>query len=115
YVVYSLASEQAKLDLLQQVLAVGAASLVALLLVMAWYLTRQVLDPVQQAARTAERLADGHLTERMQVRGHDELATLGQSFNEMAAACKNRSSSWLNCPGCSNASSPTSPTNCVPR
>ena len=86
YVVYSLASEQAKLDLLQQVLAVGAASLVALLLVMAWYLTRQVLDPVQQAARTAERLADGHLTERMQVRGHDELATLGKSFNEMAAS-----------------------------
>lgn len=86
YVVYSLASEQAQLQLLQQVLAVGAASLVALLLVMAWYLTRQVLDPVQQAAHTAERLADGHLTERMKVRGHDELATLGQSFNEMAAS-----------------------------
>lgn len=86
YVVYSMGSEQAKLDLLQQVLAVGAGSLVALLLVMAWYLTRQVLDPVQQAARTAERLADGHLTERMEVRGHDELATLGQSFNEMAAS-----------------------------
>ena len=90
YIVYSLASEQAQLDLLQRVLAVGAGSLVVLLLVMAWYLTRQVLDPVQQAARTAERLADGHLTERMQVRGHDELASLGTSFNEMAASLQDQ-------------------------
>ncbi|WP_084480981.1 MtrAB system histidine kinase MtrB [Ruania albidiflava] len=90
YIVYSLASEQAQLDLLQRVLAVGAGSLVVLLLVMAWYLTRQVLDPVQQAARTAERLADGHLTERMQVRGHDELASLGSSFNEMAASLQDQ-------------------------
>lgn len=90
YIVYSLASEQAQLDLLQRVLAVGAGSLVVLLLVMAWYLTRQVLDPVQQAARTAERLADGHLTERMEVRGHDELASLGKSFNEMAASLQDQ-------------------------
>ena len=90
YIVYSLASEQAQLSLLQRVLAVGAASLVVLLLVMAWYLTRQVLDPVQQAARTAERLADGHLTERMEVRGRDELATLSKSFNEMATSLQDQ-------------------------
>ncbi|SEE98917.1 two-component system, OmpR family, sensor histidine kinase MtrB [Ruania alba] len=90
YIVYSLAPEQANLELLQGVLAVGAISLVVLLLVMTWYLTRQVLDPVRQAARTAERLADGRLTERMEIRGHDELARLGMSFNEMAASLQDQ-------------------------
>ncbi|WP_154795187.1 MtrAB system histidine kinase MtrB [Occultella kanbiaonis] len=90
YLIYSLSAEQQNLDLLQGVLTVGAVSLLVLLLAMAWYLTRQVLDPVQQAARTAERLADGHLTERMQVRGDDELARLGRSFNEMAESLQHQ-------------------------
>ncbi|MFV0425943.1 MAG: MtrAB system histidine kinase MtrB [Beutenbergiaceae bacterium] len=84
YFVYGLADEQATLDLLQGVLSVGAIVLVVLLLVMAWYLTRQVLTPVQQVAQTAQRLADGLLDERIPVRGVDELAVLARSFNEMA-------------------------------
>jgi two-component system sensor histidine kinase MtrB len=90
YFVYSLAEEQATLDLLQRVLLVGALALVLLLLVMAWYLTRQVLTPVQQAAHTAGRLADGLLDERMTVRGVDELAVLARSFNEMAQSMQDQ-------------------------
>lgn len=90
YLVYSLAEQQATLDLLQRVLAVGALALVLLLLVMAWYLTRQVLTPVQQAANTARRLADGLLDERMTVRGVDELAVLARSFNEMAQSLQDQ-------------------------
>ncbi len=84
YFIYSLATEAQTLDVLQQVLVIGAVGLVVMLVVMAWYLARQVLDPVQSAARTASRLAEGQLTERMQVRGHDELAVLGSAFNDMA-------------------------------
>ncbi|WP_235019916.1 MtrAB system histidine kinase MtrB [Ruania rhizosphaerae] len=90
FMVYSLSAQQAQLDLLQRVLAVGAVTLAVLLVVMTWYITRRVLDPVQQAARTAELLADGNLTERMQVRGHDELARLGRSFNEMATSLQDQ-------------------------
>ncbi|MFV0252339.1 MAG: MtrAB system histidine kinase MtrB [Beutenbergiaceae bacterium] len=90
YFVYGLADEQATLDLLQQALTIGAFALVALLLVMAWYLTRQVLTPVQQAARTAQRLADGLLDERIPVRGVDELAVLARSFNEMAQSLQDQ-------------------------
>jgi two-component system sensor histidine kinase MtrB len=57
---------------------------------MTWYLTRKVLAPVRQAAITAERLSDGRLSERMPVRGHDELATLGRSFNEMAESLQDQ-------------------------
>src|SRR5690625_3250097 len=84
YFIYSLATEAQTLDVLQQVLVIGAVGLLVMLVVMAWYLARQVLDPVQSAARTASRLAEGHLTERMQVRGLEELAELGTAVAYMA-------------------------------
>lgn len=84
YFLHSFAAEQEKLDFLQRMLAVGAAALVVLLGVMTWMVTRQAVRPVRSAADVAVRLADGHLTERMEVRGEDEMATLASSFNDMA-------------------------------
>ncbi len=84
YFVYSLASEQATLGLIQRVLGIGAGVLVALVVGMTWFVTAQAVRPVRQAARVASRLADGRLSERMKVRGRDEMATLAQTFNEMA-------------------------------
>jgi two-component system sensor histidine kinase MtrB len=40
--------------------------------------------PVRHAAQAAQRVSDGHLGERMQVRGVDDLAALATSFNGMA-------------------------------
>lgn len=90
YFVYSLAAEDETLLFVQRTLAIGAVGLLCLLVVMTWYLTRKVLVPVRQAAQTAERLADGRLSERMPVHGHDELATLGRSFNEMATGLQDQ-------------------------
>lgn len=90
YVVYSLAAENETLLFVQRTLAVAAIMLVGLLLAMAVYLTRRVLQPVRQAALTAERLAHGRLSERVPVRGHDELATLARSFNDMAASLQDQ-------------------------
>jgi len=84
YYLYTLAPQQETLDILLRTLAIGAFTLVALLGVMTWLVTRETVLPVRTAARVAERLADGHLTERMTVRGQDEMATLARSFNEMA-------------------------------
>ncbi|MGC0249692.1 MtrAB system histidine kinase MtrB [Pseudactinotalea sp. Z1748] len=90
YFIYSLATEAQTLEVLQQVLVVGAVSLILLLVAMAWYLARQVLDPVRVAARTASRLADGRLDERMPVRGGDELGVLGSAFNDMAQSLQDQ-------------------------
>lgn len=84
YFVYSLASEQATLSLIQGLLAGGAAVLIGLVVGIIWLVTAQAVRPVRKAARVASRLAEGRLSERMKVRGHDEMATLGQTFNEMA-------------------------------
>ena len=51
-----------------------------------WLVTRQVVTPVRLARRVAERLASGRLEERMHVRGDDDIARLGTSFNQMAAS-----------------------------
>ena len=90
YFVYSLARENATLLFVQRTLAVGTVALVLLQAAMAWFLTRRVLEPVRQAALTAERLSDGRLDERMRVRGEDELATLAGSFNDMAASLQDQ-------------------------
>ncbi|GIM95652.1 MtrAB system histidine kinase MtrB [Paractinoplanes toevensis] len=66
------------------VLATGLA-LVILLGVVAGLVTRLVVLPVRDAARTAQRLSAGLLDQRMKVDGEDDLALLAASFNQMAA------------------------------
>lgn len=90
YFLYSLQAEQDRLTFLQRVLSIGAVALVALLASMTWLVTRQVVRPVRLAARVAERIADGSLDERMAVRGEDEMARLGRSFNEMTESLQDQ-------------------------
>ncbi len=90
YFLYSLQAEQDRLDFLLGVLGVAGVALVALLVTMTWLVTRQVVRPVRLAAHVAERIADGNLDERMAVRGEDELARLGRSFNEMTESLQDQ-------------------------
>ena len=90
YYLYSLAGEQQTLTLVQRVLAIAAVGLMAFIGGITLFVTRQAVRPVRAAARVAERLADGRLEERMAVRGVDELATLGRSFNEMAESLQDQ-------------------------
>jgi two-component system sensor histidine kinase MtrB len=83
---FPLTAEEESLALVRRTAAVAGLLLVLLLALVAWLVTRQVVLPVRLAARTAERLAAGHLEERMAVRGEDELARLASTFNSMAAA-----------------------------
>ncbi|MFB8765723.1 MtrAB system histidine kinase MtrB [Nocardiopsis alba] len=84
YYVFPLQHEQEILDLLQNTVALIAVLLVILLGLIAFMITRQVVTPVRSAAQSAERLSSGDLTERMTVRGEDDLARLAMSFNDMA-------------------------------
>ena len=84
YYLFPLGQEQATLDLVRSAVLLTGLLLVLLLAGISWIVTRQVVVPVRAAARTASRLADGQLTERMRVRGTDDLATLATTFNAMA-------------------------------
>lgn len=84
YLVYSLSDVQATLDFVQRTLIVGGLALVLLIGAVAFLIVRLIVGPVRVAAETSEKLAAGHLEERLPERGDDELATLARSFNRMA-------------------------------
>ncbi|MFT0846453.1 MtrAB system histidine kinase MtrB [Actinomycetaceae bacterium L2_0104] len=84
YVAYSLEQQESTVRLVIGILTAGAVVLVLLLALITWLVVGLVLRPVQEAARSAQRLADGAFDSRMAVRGDDELAHLAESFNQMA-------------------------------
>ncbi|XCM84003.1 MtrAB system histidine kinase MtrB [Kitasatospora sp. HUAS MG31] len=84
YYVFSFGQETKTLGLVVGTLATAGVFLVMLLGGIAWLVVRQVVTPVRMAAGISERLAAGHLEERMKVTGTDDIARLGDSFNRMA-------------------------------
>ena len=86
YLIYDLNTAQKTLEEIQNVLLAGGAVLVLMIGAIAWYVTRNVVSPVSHAALVSEKLAAGQLQERMVVKGEDEMARLGASFNHMAAS-----------------------------
>lgn len=86
YHLFPLTAERETFSLVRRTAAAAGLLLVGLLALIAGLVARQVVSPVRLAARTAGRLAAGHLQERMRVTGEDELARLGSTFNSMAEA-----------------------------
>src|SRR5512133_421409 len=73
--------------------ALAWAGLSALLaaLIASWFVSRQVVTPLQRITQASQRIAEGHYGERVEVPGNiqrdelDELAQLALRFNQMAA------------------------------
>ena len=111
YLIFPLANEQGTITLVRGTMATGGVVLLVLLAGIALLVSRQVVVPVRSASRIAERFAEGHLSERMPVRGEDDMARLAVSFNDMAESLPGRSPSSRSSATCSAASPPTSATN----
>jgi two-component system sensor histidine kinase MtrB len=86
YYLFPMTEQQDTLTLVRRALVTGGGLLLVLVGGLTWLVTRQVVTPVRLARRVAERLASGRLEERMHVRGDDDIARLGTSFNQMAAS-----------------------------
>lgn len=84
YLIFPLNSEESTITLVRGTMATGGLVLLVLLAGIALLVSRQVVLPVRSASRIAERFAEGHLSERMPVRGEDDMARLAVSFNDMA-------------------------------
>ena len=84
YLIFPLSNEESTISLVRGTMATGGVVLLGLLAVIALVVARQIVLPVRSASRIAERFAEGHLTERMPVRGEDDMARLAVSFNDMA-------------------------------
>jgi two-component system sensor histidine kinase MtrB len=84
YLIFPLNNEESTIALVRGTMATGGIVLLGLLAAIALLVARQIVLPVRSASRIAERFAEGHLTERMPVRGEDDMARLAVSFNDMA-------------------------------
>jgi two-component system, OmpR family, sensor histidine kinase MtrB len=84
YFAFPLDQEAESLSLIRSTVVISGIALTLFVVGIGVLVTRLVVDPVRQAAGTAQRLAEGQLEERMTVRGEDDLARLATSFNAMA-------------------------------
>jgi signal transduction histidine kinase len=60
-----------------------SGGVLAVALLVAWWLAGRVLGPLSLLTRTAHSIKDSDLTRRIPVRGHDEVSELAATFNEM--------------------------------
>lgn len=84
YVVFSLAQYDSTMSLIKNALLVTGFALLFLIALITWLVVRQVVRPVRDAARVAQRFTAGDFDLRLPITSDDELATLASSFNEMA-------------------------------
>lgn len=94
YLVYTLQPEQQLIDLTTRAIALAAIGFLLMLVLTVWALAVGVLIPVRRTSLAAQRLAEGHLDERLKVTGEDEIATLSRSFNEMAGSLARQLENW---------------------
>jgi signal transduction histidine kinase len=83
---FNQADQSALLSRLSRAGLIAALIAVGISLILALLLSYRLLLPVHALTRAAGRLAQGDLTQRVEVKGKDELAQLGQAFNHMAAS-----------------------------
>jgi HD-GYP domain-containing protein (c-di-GMP phosphodiesterase class II) len=68
-----------------QLRTLGLTALAAVLaLGIGFLLSRRLITPLQELAQTSSKIAEGNLAVRATVKGEDELAKLGNNFNDMA-------------------------------
>ena len=84
FTVYDMTDSSETIAHINFVLFGGFCALLTVVLSVVWFVTRFVVRPITQTAITAERLAAGDLDQRVSVKGEDQAARLGMSFNRMA-------------------------------
>jgi len=88
YLVYDITDTADTLAVVQRTLVGAGFALLLLIGGVTFLVLRLVVGPVQVAAATSRRLADGDLDVRLPVKGDDVLATLARSFNGMAESLR---------------------------
>jgi len=86
YLLFPLTNQNKTLSLISRSIILLDLGLVILIGFITWLVVRLVVRPVREAAQIAEQFTLGNFDLRMQVKRKDEIATLANSFNEMAAS-----------------------------
>ena len=54
------------------------------LAVLLYFVLRRMMQPIQELTQTVDKMSEGNLDSRMKLKGSDDIAVLGEHFNEMA-------------------------------
>lgn len=87
--VFSRGDDTDLLNRLTSAAYIAAGVAIGFALILALLLSTRLLRPVRALTTAASSLAEGDLSKRVSVQGDDELATLGQTFNQMATSLEN--------------------------
>ncbi len=77
--------QQQYLDRTNQALLIGAVGAGAVALLVGLLLSRRLLRPLTELTTAIRAMRQGDLSQRVQVRTHDELGELAETFNQMSA------------------------------
>jgi signal transduction histidine kinase len=72
-----------------RLLIVGGSLAIIISLILILFLSRRVTSPIDILSRAAKQLGRGDLSQRVQIQGEGEVATLAKAFNTMAAELEN--------------------------
>ena len=81
-----LAVALAPVNLLTKGILLSTAALATLVGLLAFVMARRITGPIQQLTAAARTIGTGDVAQRIDVRTGDEVQTLGEEFNRMAAA-----------------------------
>jgi histidine kinase len=73
-------------SVLQQALLIAGFCALAAAVVVSLFVSRRIVEPLQELTEVSRRLALGYYRERTEIRSEDELAELSQSINQLAEA-----------------------------
>jgi len=86
YYVFLLNEQVTIMNFISKLLLLTGIFSILVIGLLSWYVTRQAVNPLRDAAEIAEELSAGDLYRRMDVKGEDEMARLAIAFNEMAVS-----------------------------
>ncbi len=90
YIVYSLQSDQAQIDMVMRILSLTVIPLIIGLPLGVFLLLYRQLRPVRSTAKAADLVSRGDLSVRVPVDGIDEMSGLATAFNDMAESLQSK-------------------------
>ena len=81
---FNITDEQFLVNRLTRAALTAGAIAAGLSLLLALLLAYSLMRPVRELTHAAHKLGEGDLSQRVNIRGNDELAVLGKAFNKMA-------------------------------
>ena len=82
-VVHNVSASHADLVQIMQIYVVVALAATLLIAGLSSLLARRLLSPVTELRQTAQSISSGDLSSRLETKGHDDIAELGHTFNDM--------------------------------